>query len=282
MPSFILRQLDPEFWAKVQAKAKAEGVPVRALILRLLSDWLAVAVTILGAALLLTACGSPLAPAPLDVPPVVQVPAVLGLTVSGPTAASESLLNFSVVDLRGKGVPGETIFVATTAGTLASPSVVTGPQGTAQLMLKTTRDATVTAQVRSFSASIEAPAYHAPAPPVFPDPPPPPPPAPPVVTPPPPVPVPAGLVVTLNCTPVNHPGPSPCNVNVSYNGTPLPATAISNVGWNWGDGLTDTTALPVMTHAYANAGSYTVFVTVTATTVDGVKTATTSKALVIP
>ena len=44
MPSFILRNLDPEFWAKVQAKAAAEGVTVKALILRLLSQWLAVVI----------------------------------------------------------------------------------------------------------------------------------------------------------------------------------------------------------------------------------------------
>jgi hypothetical protein len=40
MPSFILRDLDPEFWARVQAKAKAQNVRVKELILRLLADWL--------------------------------------------------------------------------------------------------------------------------------------------------------------------------------------------------------------------------------------------------
>lgn len=39
-PSFILRDLDPEFWQKVKAKADAEGVTVKELILRLLTQWL--------------------------------------------------------------------------------------------------------------------------------------------------------------------------------------------------------------------------------------------------
>ena len=60
MPSFILRQLDPEFWAKVQAKAAAEDTTVKAVILRLLAAWLAA-----GVVLMVAACGgkgSPLAP----------------------------------------------------------------------------------------------------------------------------------------------------------------------------------------------------------------------------
>lgn len=40
MPSFILRNLDPDFWAKVQAKATAQGVRIKDVILRLLADWL--------------------------------------------------------------------------------------------------------------------------------------------------------------------------------------------------------------------------------------------------
>jgi hypothetical protein len=42
MPSFILRNLDPEFWSRVQAKAAAEGTTVKAVILRLLASWLGV------------------------------------------------------------------------------------------------------------------------------------------------------------------------------------------------------------------------------------------------
>lgn len=109
---------------------------------------------------------------------------------------------------------------------------------------------------------------------VQPDPVPPAPPTPPVAP---------TLTVTLTCTaPAVHLGPTPCNVNVSYGGTVLPATAITSIDWVWGDGAMNTTAIPADTHVYPIAGSYTVFATVTATTVDGVKTAAGSKALVIP
>lgn len=72
MPSFILRDLNPEFWARVQAKAAAEGTTVKALILRLLSSWLA-AVLVLA----VSACGgNPTAPSvESSLPPVVTLPA---------------------------------------------------------------------------------------------------------------------------------------------------------------------------------------------------------------
>lgn len=53
MPSFILRNLDPDFWSQVQAKATREGVTVKALILRLLTQWLGAAVV----ASVTVACG---------------------------------------------------------------------------------------------------------------------------------------------------------------------------------------------------------------------------------
>lgn len=72
MPSFILRDLDPVFWRAVQAKAVAEGTTVKALILRLLTTWLAalVLVTLGGAG-----CAAPLlsAPTPAAEPTLVVV-----------------------------------------------------------------------------------------------------------------------------------------------------------------------------------------------------------------
>ncbi len=41
-PTFLLRKIDPVFWARVQAKAKAEGLTVKAVILKLLTAWLGV------------------------------------------------------------------------------------------------------------------------------------------------------------------------------------------------------------------------------------------------
>jgi len=40
MPSFILRDIDPDFWRRVKSKAAAEGVTIKDLILRLLATWL--------------------------------------------------------------------------------------------------------------------------------------------------------------------------------------------------------------------------------------------------
>jgi hypothetical protein len=77
MASFILRNLDPEFWARVQAKAIAEGTTVKAVILRLLTQWLGVILL----ASLCAACGdlAPTAPtrttlAPPSIPVTICAP----------------------------------------------------------------------------------------------------------------------------------------------------------------------------------------------------------------
>lgn len=36
MPAYILRNIDPSLWARVKARSAAEGVPLRAIILKLL------------------------------------------------------------------------------------------------------------------------------------------------------------------------------------------------------------------------------------------------------
>jgi len=41
MPSYILRQIDPDLWRQVKAKAALEGVSIKALIEQLLRAWLA-------------------------------------------------------------------------------------------------------------------------------------------------------------------------------------------------------------------------------------------------
>lgn len=44
MPSYILRQIDDALWRHVKAKAALEGVPVKAVIERLLRAWVGLAV----------------------------------------------------------------------------------------------------------------------------------------------------------------------------------------------------------------------------------------------
>lgn len=36
MPSYILRTIDPDLWARVKTRSEAEGIPLRAIILKLL------------------------------------------------------------------------------------------------------------------------------------------------------------------------------------------------------------------------------------------------------
>lgn len=37
MSSYILRTIDPDLWARVKARSEAEGIPLRAIILKLLA-----------------------------------------------------------------------------------------------------------------------------------------------------------------------------------------------------------------------------------------------------
>ncbi len=90
-----------------------------------------------------------------------------------------------------------------------------------------------------------------------------------------------GLVASLSCTANAHGTPSPCNVSVTYNGKPLASTSITGVAWDWGDGTT-TATFPTGSRTYPQAGSYIATATVTATTIDGSKTAPiTSKTLTV-
>lgn len=74
MPSFTLYDLDPEWWSRVQIKAKAEGTTLKALILKLLTQWLGVLVV----AMLASACGqSPFTPSGVEPGAAFVVPAVL-------------------------------------------------------------------------------------------------------------------------------------------------------------------------------------------------------------
>ena len=36
MAAYILRNIDPDLWARVKARSQAEGIPLRAIILKLL------------------------------------------------------------------------------------------------------------------------------------------------------------------------------------------------------------------------------------------------------
>jgi hypothetical protein len=292
MANFTLYDLNPEFWTRVQAKAAADGTTVKAVILKLLTAWLGVV-----AILVLSGCSaSPLAPsAPIVSVPLI--PASIAMTGGTATKADQVLFNLLVTDATGKGVSGIAVTLTTTAGTFDRPgTVTTGMDGKAQSLLTTTTDATVTATAGALTTSAQALKFPVPPPPptcdtdpsVCPAPPPPPPPpscaTDSTLCPPPPPPPPPTLSVALTCTPALHATPTPCNVNVSWGSAPLLATTITKVEWNWGDGSTSTTVpptAPISSHNYISAGTFTIAVTVTATTPDGTKTATAARSFLI-
>lgn len=104
----------------------------------------------------------------------------------------------------------------------------------------------------------------------------------PVVPPTPPAPAPS-LSLGITCTGNTHGTTlSPCNLTASYGGSALPSAQFMTVDWDWGDGFTSTTSVPVDARTYVNAGTYTVFAKATVQTVDGVKTSTINHSLVVP
>jgi PKD domain-containing protein len=96
-------------------------------------------------------------------------------------------------------------------------------------------------------------------------------------------PAPAGFVASMTC-PTSTTLTQACNVAATVDGAPLPSASITNVTWDWGDGKTDANlTTPVMTHIYANAGTYTVFASVTgAPPLGNPKTVTTSQSVTVP
>jgi hypothetical protein len=101
-----------------------------------------------------------------------------------------------------------------------------------------------------------------------------------VVPPPPPPSPPPTLLPALTCTVALH--VVVCNVTAAYGSTALLSSATTRVDWDFGDGVAQTVlGSPLATRTYGSAGTYTIFATVTATTVDGPKTATTSKIVTV-
>jgi hypothetical protein len=119
MPSFILRQLDPQFWAQVQAKAAAEGSTVKAVILRLLAAWLAAVVL-----LSVTGCGSsPTAPTvEPSLPPILTGPPAFvppAFTLAGRTTCggpTETAWTLTMADAGRDGARFSTVVAHTDVG----------------------------------------------------------------------------------------------------------------------------------------------------------------------
>src|SRR3990167_1972424 len=177
----------------------------------------------------LTACSAitPTAPMPVALS-TIGPPASLTIAAAATaTSLGDVLLNLRVLDATNRGVPGETIFLTTTTGTLNHASVVTGPTGTAQAIVNTTRSAIVTAQARTFTATTKAIAYSLP------------------------------LSVSAGANPSNPFKGDDVAFSASVSGGIAPFT----YAWTFGDGSSGTGDSP--THRYSSDGSKNIHLTVT-------------------
>jgi hypothetical protein len=275
MPTFILRAIDADLWSRVTAKAAAEGLTVKQLVLKALTQYVALVVLLL----VMTGCG---ASNPTHATPVADpaaVPASISLTsVSGQGATTGQVyVSAMVKDASGKGVGAAIVTFTTTAGSFLATPITSDAGGLAQASLSTTGNATITASVGSVAGSLDVvPTAAVVVPPPYV-----PLPTPPIVVPPvvPTPPAPLVLIVSLTCTAEPHGTKTVCNVATSYNGAAVDSTLVNSVTWDWGDGTSETPPIftPLGQHLYTQAGTYRIQATVTATPpLTGPKTAAAS------
>jgi Bacterial Ig-like domain (group 1) len=127
MPSFILRNLNPACWSRVQARAAAEGTTVRAVILRRLSSFLGV-LTLLAT----IGCAYDVPPPPVIVlPPRPGIPSRIDLNATPGMGAESGMGRISarIFDAYAAGLPNQTVTFSVSVGTLAAVQAVTDQQG---------------------------------------------------------------------------------------------------------------------------------------------------------
>lgn len=252
MPSFILRDLNPEFWSQVQAKATREGITIKALILRLLSQWLAAAVVLL----LTVSCGyhAPNAPTPsAPIDETVPYTLSLGATVGFGPDAGHATVNAKVQNVKGAPMAGVSVAFLTDVGEFSATPVSTGPDGLATTTITASSTAAIVATAGTLTTKTLVTSQPVPPPPTQP--------APPILPPPPPPP----------------PGPGPLTVTLATNGAVTVGTqtlftanvaggsAVRSVAWTFGDNTTFFGASTTTGHTYAAVGSYPAGVIVTDT-----------------
>jgi hypothetical protein len=140
MASFILRQLDPVLWAKVQAKAEAEGITVEALILKAIAQYVAVGLL----CLLTNGCQNASSTQPTAMPFSAATPTTLTLSTL-PGGGSGIPISARAQNGLGTNLAGVTVQFTTDVGTLSASSGTTIADGTATVTLTTAAPATVTA-----------------------------------------------------------------------------------------------------------------------------------------
>ena len=232
MASFILRAIDPDLWARVQAKAAAEGISVKALILKALAQYVAIVALLV----LTSACAyqNPTYPTPITVAPSTA-PAAIRLTTSSRPDFQTSV-TATVYTADQHRVPNAAVAFTTAAGTLTTATGTTDANGTATTIVNTPTTTMVSATIGALSASVEVGGAATPTLPSVP----------PILAPPPPeAPTPTAVL-----------GVSP----TGQTGVPLlfGVSAPSGQTWLWtfGDGASVSTSSYTVLHTYASAGIY--------------------------
>jgi hypothetical protein len=245
MPSFILRAIDPELWSRVQAKATAEGITVKTLILKAIAQYVALLVLAVFSAA--CAAGTPTSPTkpavPTAVPAAIVVTAVSGIGAS----AGQVFVDATVQDATGKGIGDVVVQFTTTAGTYVADTITADGGGLAQAVVTTTVPATVTATTGTVAGHLDVVPTAAPVPP-------------PPGTPPSPPPAPAQPTITLAPVATTVGLSTLLQANAFLNGVPA-----AGYGWSFGDGATFQGVSAATMHTYTSVGSFTTRVTVTDT-----------------
>jgi PKD repeat protein len=241
MPSFILRNLNPDFWSQVQAKAARDGTTVKAVILKLLSAWLA-AVVVLG---LVSGCSpkSLTAPTPVLDDAAAPYTLTLGAMAGEGVDAGQGAITAKVQNLHGAVLPGIMVRFTTDVGTLSVASMLTTTNGMAATTVTAASSATITATAGTLtmrSVVTSQPVTPGPGTPT------------PTPTPGPPSAPGGSLSISLSATPATLGTQTIVSANLVGASWPV------SLAWTFGDG-TGTTSTGVSTsHGYTALGSYVV------------------------
>jgi hypothetical protein len=255
MPTFILRAIDPDLWSRVTAKAAADGISVKQLVLKALAQYVA-----LVALLFTAACGSsPTASTVIPAAtPAAANPAATGVSLSGAlTSATGGKLVATVTILDGPNA-GRATVGSSDAG-YRFDGLVSGTatlSATAPTYLTTTTGVVIAGTMTTVNFALQ-PAPVTPAPSLTPPVPPGPPqdPAPPNT-----------LKAAVTCSAASNTRLVSCNLTLAWGlGTPVDAHYVTRADWDWADGSVSIGgALPVAMHPYGQAGTYRIDVAIDA------------------
>lgn len=271
MATFILRRINPEFWQRVQAKAAAEGTTVKAVILRLLTTWLAAAAVVVS-----MGCGykNPTQPTIDNPKPGVPARLELGVVLGTNAEGGTGVVSAKVVDAFATALPDQTVRFVTTAGTFSVDAAQTDEKGVARTTVTASDIVTVTATVAGVTAETLVAIQPLVVPPVSPPPPAPQPPPPPPPTFPPSPPKPGSYSVVLTATPASVLVGGTSILSATVNRAD-DAPAPSSYTWDCGTGAPiTTTAGASQACSYPTAGAVTARLVVIGGTVTGSSTTT--------